>query len=100
MDLTIEDYYSQEALQMQTSIHDLSHYSAVPENNASAGTLEYIMKSAGFGGLASEWWHFQDNDANRTLSLPHVVEGLSPQCWVLDDFGWRYRREDGTFLSG
>ena len=60
-----------------------------------------IMKDAGFGGLTSEWWHFQDNDTRDALSLNiYMYNGVSAEGWVADDTGWRYRRADGSFVTG
>ncbi|MCD8055384.1 MAG: hypothetical protein LUE25_01485 [Clostridiales bacterium] len=76
MDLTIVDVETGEELEMQTSLHDLSHYSEVSNNNESAALLRSIMLSAGFSPLVSEWWHFQDNEAYSDLSLPTLSGGV------------------------
>ncbi|MCD7755835.1 MAG: hypothetical protein LUJ09_05840, partial [Firmicutes bacterium] len=99
MDLTLEKMYSSQEMLMQTSMHDLSWYSEVSQNNANADLLEQIMTNAGFGGLVSEWWHFQDNDAKAELGLEHLWTGVDSECWVKDDTGWRYRQADGSFLK-
>lgn len=96
MDLTLADAWGKD-VKMQTSIHDLSHYSALENNNGAANKLAKIMKDAGFGGLVSEWWHFQDDEAWKDLSLPMIAKGLSGACWMKDENGWRYRREDGRY---
>lgn len=83
-------------LAMQTSIHDLSWYSESKINNKNAKLLKSIMEGAGFGGLTSEWWHYQDNDAKKELEPPYMRKGVSCQGWVADDSGWRYRKADGT----
>ena len=57
------------------------------------------MKGAGFGDLVSEWWHFQDNDARSELELPYVSNGINAECWVADDFGWRYRDANGVYYT-
>lgn len=87
-------------LQMQTSIHDLSWYSESKANNKSAKLLKSIMEGAGFGGLTSEWWHYQDNEAKAELEPPYMAKGVSAQGWVADDTGWRYRKADGTCYKG
>lgn len=97
LDLTIEDLETGEELPMQTSMHDLSHYSAVSRNNDNAKTLSAIMKGAGFGGLTSEWWHFQDNEIRSAIKLPTVWAGVNPAGWVAANEGWRYRNEKGSF---
>jgi D-alanyl-D-alanine dipeptidase len=99
LDLTLADAATGEELPMQTSIHDLSWYSEISRNNANARTLASIMKGAGFGGLSSEWWHFQDNEVNKSLNPEYRMEGVSPECWMADDLGWRYRRADGTYYK-
>lgn len=98
LDLTLEDMTTGQELIMQTSMHDLSWYSVVGRNNQNANILDKIMKSAGFGGLVSEWWHFQDNDAYNNASLKPLEEGVSCQCWMKDENGWKYRNADGNYL--
>lgn len=85
--------------EMQTIIHDLCWYSETKRNTSAAKTLASIMKSAGFGGLVSEWWHFQDNDALNKLDLPALKKGVTPECWVADGNGWRYRQANGKFYK-
>lgn len=100
LDLTLETL-SGEELEMQTDMHDLSVYSVIYKNNANANLLSEIMKGAGFGGLTSEWWHFQDNDTKSALKLNiYMYNGVSPEGWSADDTGWRYRRADGSFVTG
>ena len=86
-------------LPMQTSIHDLSWYSESKGNNQNAKLLKSIMEGAGFGGLTSEWWHYQDNEAKKELEPPYMAKGVSAQGWVADDTGWRYRKADGTYYK-
>ena len=65
-----------------------------------ANTLATIMKGAGFAGLSSEWWHFQDNDAINDLKLTnYMYNGITAQCWVVDEHGWRYRDADGRYVT-
>ena len=97
LDLTLEEIWTRKELEMQSAMHDLSHYSELEKNNKEAKKLSTIMLSAGFGGLSSEWWHFQDNDALRDLGLTAMWEGVTPECWMANDFGWRYRRSNGTY---
>lgn len=100
LDLTLLPFDSTSALQMQSSMHDLSHYSVLSNNNANANTLDRIMKSAGFGGLESEWWHFEDDMLANALGLNcHLYAGVSCACWVSDGIGWRYRNADGSFAA-
>ena len=100
LDLTLEDWDTREEVRMQTTMHDLSQYSVLGQNNEAADLLGDIMHKAGFEGLISEWWHFQDNRAKSSLSLPYVSQGVSAQGWVKDDTGWRYRDAKGTFRRG
>lgn len=86
-------------LEMQTSIHDLSWYSESKANNKNAKLLKSIMEGAGFGGLTSEWWHYQDNDAKKELEPPYMKKGVSAQGWMADDNGWRYRKADGSYYK-
>ena len=99
LDLTLETLSGKE-LEMQTSMHDLSWYSELKRNNENADMLKSIMVQAGFGTLDSEWWHFQDNDAKAELTLKPLYHGISPQCWMKDDQGWRYRQSNGKYLTG
>ena len=98
LDLTMVDKYGKE-VEMQTAIHDLSWYSEVEANNQPAKKLRKIMLEAGFGPLTSEWWHFQDNDAKKELSLSALQNGVSPECWMADDHGWRYRTVNGSYYK-
>ena len=101
LDLTLERVDGGEELEMQTEMHDLSIYSILARNNEEAVLLDSIMKGAGFGGLTSEWWHFQDNETRQALSLNiYMWNGVSCAGWVADDTGWRYRSADGSLLSG
>ena len=98
LDLTLEKRDTGEELQMQSSMHDLSQYSVLSLNNEAAKLLGDYMHSAGFAGLISEWWHFQDNTTRDSLDLPYVSGGVNAECWVKDDTGWRYREKKGDFL--
>ena len=85
-------------------MHDLSHYSA-PKNNKdkehkkAAKKLESFMTGAGFVGLVSEWWHFQDNVARDELDTTSLYNGVTASCWMADNNGWRYRRSSGRFYK-
>ena len=57
------------------------------------------MKDAGFTGIVSEWWHFQDNEAKDELSPAYLWSGVTPEGWVADDHGWRYRSARGAYLA-
>lgn len=86
-------------MEMQTVIHDLTWYSETAKNTTAAKKLAKIMKAAGFGGLVSEWWHFQDDDALKNLDLPALRKGVTPEGWIADENGWRYRRAGGSFYK-
>lgn len=100
MDLTLVRMSSGAELKMQSSIHDLSWFSNIGRNNSNAQMLARVMYGAGFGGLSSEWWHFQDNDVLYSLAPPSRYEGVTPEGWTADDTGWRYRTSEGAFLTG
>ena len=100
MDLTIVGLWDGVELEMQTSMHDLSWYSELARNNDNADTLSDIMTGAGFADLVSEWWHFQDDEAKDELSPQYLRSGVTAQCWVADDVGWRYRTAGGMYLTG
>ena len=98
LDLTLEDI-SGDDLPMQTSMHDLSWFSMRQLNNENANLLSEIMFGAGFSGITSEWWHFQDNEIyNKNLYAP-LRNGVCYECWVTDGAGWRYRLNDGRFYA-
>ena len=98
LDLTMVDAEGQE-LSMQTSMHDLSWYSAFKRNNANANILYKFMSGAGMTNITSEWWHYQDNEIYDTGMLKPLREGVSLECWVADKNGWRYRLADGSFYA-
>ena len=101
LDLTLETLEGAEELEMQSPIHDLSWYAATYRNNDNARLLEHYMKEvAGLNGLTSEWWHFQDDETRNRLNLSYLYGGITPEGWVKDDTGWRYRDIDGTFRRG
>lgn len=97
LDLTIEARDTRQEQPMQSRIHDLTFYSMTYRNNENAELLKGFMEGAGFGGLVSEWWHFQDNEIRKTLSLPALWGGVSPEGWKLSDRGWRYRLPSGGY---
>ena len=100
LDLTLEDAVTGEELTMQTALNDLSWYSEVKRNNANANLLASIMKGAGFVGLNSEWWHFQDDDTRLALEIDYfLAKGVSGQCWMASDQGWQYRLANGRYYA-
>lgn len=98
LDLTLVDADGNE-LPMQTSIHDLSWYSASKRNNGNAYKLCKIMMDAGFKDLYSEWWHYQDNEIYEKNKYEPLKTGISWACWVCDGTGWQYRLADGSFYT-
>ena len=99
MDLTIVDLATGEEMEMLTSMHDLSWYSELERNNASADILAGIMEGAGFTGIVSEWWHFQDDKATEELAPAYLWYGVTPEGWMADDDGWRYRGANGVYWT-
>ncbi len=99
LDLTLEKISNGKEVEMQTAIHDLSHYSALDYNNSNAKTLSSIMKKAGFTTLVSEWWHFNDLKSKEDYKAVAVWSGVSAKCWMADDNGWRYRKDDGKYYK-
>ena len=91
LDLTLERVDSGEELEMQSDMHDLSIYSVINRDNDEALILDNIMKAAGFGGLTSEWWHFQDNETRKNLSLnTYMWAGVSIEGLHASDGEWYY----------
>lgn len=99
LDLTLEKLSNGKEVSMQTAMHDLSWYSEIDQNNGNAKKLRSIMTGAGFGGLVSEWWHFQDNEAKNELQPPYLWGGVTAECWMADDNGWRYRTASGKYYK-
>ena len=99
LDLTMVDLNTGKEVKMQSSMHDLSHYSVIYKNNNAAKKLDEIMKKAGFGGLISEWWHFQDNEARETINPTALWNGVSPGSWMADDNGWKFRNSNGVYCK-
>lgn len=97
MDLTLERTDTREELEMQTAMHDLSHYSVLQRNNENADLLAEYMLGAGFAPLSSEWWHFQDDATRDALGLKTYQEkGVTPEGWHHDLNGWYYCQADGA----
>lgn len=100
LDLTLVDLDTDELVGMQTDMHDLSWYSSSAENNENADLLALYMKRLGFNGIASEWWHFQDDDTREEIGLnTYLTQGVAVTGWKKDDAGWRYRLADGSYYS-
>ena len=99
VDLTLVDLSTGKDVQMQTSMHDLSWYSENARDNQNAKKLASIMEGAGFEGLKSEWWHFHDIEVQDSLKPEYQKNGVTPECWMADDQGWRYRRDDGEYYK-
>lgn len=83
-------------LEMQTQMHNLSHYSAMGRNNANADILKEYLTKAGFAMISSEWWHFQDDDATKLLGPPILENGVCIEGWKKDDTGWKYLDKKGN----
>lgn len=83
IDVTLFDFKTNSELQMPTSMHELStqaikyyngsvsktyeNYSVGMLENIYAQRLDNYMISAGMNTLASEWWHFQDQDGYERI---------------------------------
>ena len=84
IDVVLVDKNTNKELPAQSSIHDLSTASVKYNTPVSGQTtirkdlystkanqhtkdLDRIMLSTGMTNLASEWWHFQDNDAYKRI---------------------------------
>lgn len=71
LDVTLVDIETREEIAMQSPMHELSTLSCKYTSGSSnefvstmtedAINLDLIFTEAGMTGLASEWWHFQDN---------------------------------------
>ena len=91
LDLTLANAYTGEEIPMQSPMHDLSYHSVISLDNANARLLDKYMKNAGFGGLSSEWWHFQDNDTRSNLGLNSYLEnGVTFDASMAADLGITY----------
>jgi hypothetical protein len=78
----------------------MSAYSVTSRNTKGAKTLASIMESAGFTGVKTQWWHFYDAATQTKFKPEYQSAGVTPEGWMADDRGWRYRRDDGEYLSG
>lgn len=74
LDLTLVKIDSDEELEMQSKMHDLSFRSIRALNNDNAQLLNKYMTGAGFNDLSSEWWHFQDDETRNAISLNVYLE--------------------------
>lgn len=100
LDLTLVELETDELVGMQTDMHDLSWYSSSAENGENADLLALYMKRLGFNGIASEWWHFQDDETREEIGLnTYLNQGVAVTGWKKDDAGWRYRLADGSFYQ-
>ncbi len=97
LDLTLERRDNAEELPMQSNMHDLSYNSIQSLNSGEAKLLQTYMYDEGFGGIASEWWHFQDNDVRKQLSPPSIQKGVSAEGWKKDNDGLRYQKANGAY---
>lgn len=97
LDLTLVRADSEEELLMQSQMHDLSWYSIPAQNNENADLLASYMEGAGYHGISSEWWHFQDDETRNRLQLGYMEKGVSPEGWKKDALGWKYRLADGSY---
>jgi len=87
-----------EIVEMQSPMHDLSFRSITSKNNENAELLKKYMTEAGFNGLSSEWWHFQDDETRNKLNLGVYLEnGVSLEGWKNNNVGWRYQLNNGDY---
>ena len=94
VDMTLEK--NGEDMKTQSDMHDLTWHSETKQNNNVANIMAKYMKNAGFSGLISEWWHFQDNTVRDSLNPPALKNGVSLEGWFADGNGWRYRTAKNT----
>lgn len=77
-----------EKLLSQTMIHCLGIFSTTYDNKETAKTLFDFMEGAALKSIVSEWWHFQDNDAQNSLSLEWANDGgVCIRGWTCDGVG-------------
>lgn len=72
VDMTLKKLDSNEVVEMPAAIHTLDKRSAYymwkdskTEEAKAARYMKNVMEESGFSYLKSEWWHFQDNTAER-----------------------------------
>lgn len=98
LDMTLQNRETGEIIDMQSPMHDLSFRSIASKNNDNAETLKKYMTEAGFNGLSSEWWHFQDDETRNKLNLGVYLEnGVSLEGWKNNNVGWRYQLVNGDY---
>ena len=105
IDVTLYNLSNNSEVSMPTAMHELSTsaikyyspeapkdstgYSAGMKNSEDARRLDNYMTSVGMGTLASEWWHFQDNDGYSLLSNATNLNGADFQVTsILSDYGF------------
>ena len=49
--------------------------------------------------MVSEWWHFNDLDSKKNFPVKPLRKGVSAKCWMVDDTGVRYRKNDGSYYK-
>lgn len=72
VDITLVSLATGKELSMQSPMHELSTRSVLALNNENADLLAEIMTANGFGGLVSEWWHFQIRDYRTSYAAFQV----------------------------
>ena len=94
LDVTLVDIETREEIPMQSPMHELSTFSCKYTSGSSktfvstmtedAINLDLIFTEAGMTGLASEWWHFQDNAGysrilGKTGGCTFQIEGIASE---------------------
>lgn len=68
VDIALVDMETGEEVEMQTPMHELSPLAATKNNTYMADMLATWMKSYGFTGIVSEWWHFEMKGMKKTYA--------------------------------
>ena len=98
IDITLVDKETEEELDMQTNIHDISYYSMTSNNNDAATMLGQYMTDCGFMSSATKWWEFTDEEIRGNIELKaNIDNGLSIEGFKKSKYGWKYQKADGTY---
>lgn len=67
LDVTLETADTEEEVEAQSPVYELSPDAAASQNNDAARRLAAYMTAAGFKGQEAVWWHFEDGSPELLL---------------------------------